>query len=48
MQPHNAIPGCEAGLAGATARELLVPDTTCQMSISLDGFVAGPNNLVNP
>ena len=26
-----------------TTGEFLVPDTTCHMSISLDGFVAGPD-----
>ena len=32
-----------------TIWELTVPDTTCHMSISLDGFVAGPDqSLANP
>src|SRR3984957_6417717 len=36
-------------LSVAATWELLVPDTTCHMSISLDGFVAGPDqSLDNP
>ena len=31
----------------ATTWELLVSDTTCHMSISLDGFVAGPDQSLD-
>jgi dihydrofolate reductase len=40
-----AVPGVLSPLAGRkpTPRRTPMPDTTCHMSISLDGFVAGPD-----